>query len=125
MALVALDFLLTIIHLFVIGFNLLGWIWKPTRKLHFYFAMTTLFCWVVLGIWYGLGYCPITDWQWNIKTQLGEQNLPASFIKYFVDKLTGLNVNSNLIDFCTALFFLLAITASIKANFFTKKVKPL
>lgn len=124
MALVALDFLLTIIHLFVIGFNLLGWIWKPTRKLHFYFAMTTLFCWVVLGIWYGLGYCPITDWQWNIKTQLGEQNLPASFIKYFVDKLTGLNVNSNLIDFCTALFFLLAIIASTKVNFFTKKVKP-
>lgn len=125
MALVALDFLLTIIHLFIIGFNLLGWIWKPTRKLHFYFAMTTLFCWVVLGIWYGLGYCPITDWQWNIKAQLGEHNLPASFIKYFVDKLTGLNVNSNLIDFSTALFFLLAITASIKVNFFTKKVKPL
>jgi Protein of Unknown function (DUF2784) len=124
MNLVILDVLLTIFHLIIICFNLLGWIWKPTKKIHFWFAMITLFCWVVLGIWYGLGYCPITDWQWNIKAQLGEQDLPASFIKYFVDKITGLNVNSNLIDICTVLFFLLAIIASIKANFFNKTVKP-
>ena len=124
MNLVILDVLLTIFHMIIIGFNLLGWIWKPTKKIHFWFAMITLFCWVVLGLWYGLGYCPITDWQWNVKAQLGEQNLPASFVKYFVDKLTGLNVSANLIDICTLLFFLLAIIASIKVNFFNKKVKP-
>lgn len=123
MNLVILDVLLTIFHMIIIGFNLLGWIWKPTKKIHFWFAMITLFCWVVLGLWYGLGYCPITDWQWNIKVQLGEQNLPASFIKYFVDKLTGLNINATIIDFCTVLFFLLAIVASIKVNFLNKTVK--
>lgn len=124
MKLVILDILLTIFHLIVVSFNLLGWIWNPTKVIHFWFTIITLFCWVVLGIWYGFGYCPITDWQWNVKTQLGEQNLPASFIKYFIDKLTGLNVNSNLIDICTVLFFMLAIVASIKVNFFNKKVKP-
>jgi hypothetical protein len=24
-------------------------------------------------MWYGLGYCPITHWQWIIKTKLGEK----------------------------------------------------
>ncbi|TKC02127.1 DUF2784 domain-containing protein [Pedobacter cryotolerans] len=124
MSLVALDFLLTIFHLFIIGFNLLGWVFKPTKKLHFYFAMLTLFCWVVLGIWYGIGYCPITDWQWNIKAQLGEQDLPASFIKYCTDRFIGLNINADLIDALTLLFFLMAIIASIKVNFYKTKLKP-
>lgn len=123
MSLVVLDELLTILHLIIIGFNLLGWIDQSTRKIHFWFAMLTLSCWTILGIWFGLGYCPITDWQWDIKTQLGEQNLPGSFIKYFADKLIGTNINSDLIDALTLVFFLVAIICSIKFNFFNKKVK--
>lgn len=123
MKLVILDVILTVFHLIIIGFNLLGWIWEPTRKIHFGFAMITLFCWLVLGIWFGLGYCPITEWQWDVKVSLGEKNLPASFIKYFVDRLIGVNLNPILVDICTVLFFLLAIIASIKVNFFNKRVK--
>jgi len=120
MILVVLDFLLTILHFLIIGFNLFGWIIKQTRKLHFWFTMLTLACWTILGIWYGLGYCPITDWQWDIKTKLGEQNLPGSFIKYFADKITGANINSDLIDALTLGLFLIAIICSIKVNFFRK-----
>lgn len=123
MSLMVLDDLLTILHLIIIGFNLLAWIYKPTRKLHFWFAMLTLACWTILGIWFGLGYCPITDWQWEVKTQLGEQNLPNSFIKYFADQLTGLNINPDLIDALTLGFFLVAIACSVKLNFFNRKVK--
>lgn len=84
--LVALDLFLTIVHLIIVGFNLFGWIPQKTRKLHFWFAMVTLGCWTILGIWYGLGYCPVTDWQWQVKKQLGEHGLPASFIKYYADR---------------------------------------
>lgn len=119
--LVALDFFLTIIHLVIVGFNLFGWIPKKTRRLHFWFAMVTLGCWTILGIWYGLGYCPVTDWQWQVKKQLGEQNLPASFIKYFADKVTGADVNSTLIDVLTLGLFLVAIAISVKLNFFNRK----
>lgn len=122
MGLVVLDILFTILHLIIIGFNLFGWIVKQTRKLHFWFAMLTLACWVVLGIWYGIGYCPITDWQWTIKAQLGEQDLPGSFIKYFADKIMGTNINSDLIDALTLGLFLIAIGCSIKVNFFKSKV---
>ncbi|TKC12495.1 DUF2784 domain-containing protein [Pedobacter polaris] len=120
MSLMVLDILLTILHLIIIGFNLFGWLFKATKKLHFWFAMVTLGCWTILGVWFGFGYCPITDWQWNIKTQLGEQNLPGSFIKYFADKLTGSNINADLIDVLTLIFFLVAIACSIKVNFFNK-----
>ena len=118
-----LDFLFTILHLIIIGFNLLGWIWKPTRRVHFWFAMLTLACWTILGIWFGLGYCPITDWQWDVKTQLGEKNLPNSFIKYFADKLTGSSINSDLIDVLTLLLFLISIAFSVKLNFLNKRIK--
>lgn len=107
-----LDFLLTILHLVIIGFNLLGWIWPATRRFHFYLVMATVFSWVVLGFWYGFGYCPITDWQWQVKAKLGEQNLPNSFIKYFADKLTGLDISSALIDGITGVSFGLVVLVS-------------
>ena len=93
-----LDLLLTLLHFLIIGFNLFGWIWKRTRKLHFIVVCATAACWFILGIWFGIGYCPITDWDWQIKEKLGENNLPNSFIKYYADIITGHPVNATLID---------------------------
>ena len=64
MNLAVLDFLYTLIHLLIIGFNLFAWAFPATRKLHLYGVAVTLGCWLILGIWYGIGYCPVTDWQW-------------------------------------------------------------
>lgn len=123
MSLALQDLLFSILHLLIIAFNLFGWAFKATRRLHFWFAMLTLGCWTLLGIWFGLGYCPITDWQWQLKEKMGEQQLPNSFIKYMLDHLTGTNINASLIDILTLLFFLVAITISVKLNFFNRKVK--
>src|SRR5687767_2011561 len=90
-----LDILLTIAHLVLIGFNLFGWIWPATRKANFICILATAASWFLLGIWFGMGYCPITDWQWDVKRKLGESNLPASFIKYYADKITGKNFSSS------------------------------
>ncbi len=117
---ILLDYLLTLIHLCIVGFNLTGWIWPATRKLHLIVICMTAGCWLILGIWYGIGYCPITDWQWQIKEQLGETNLPASFIKYFADKITGLDISANLIDVITAFSFVSAATLSVYLNFFKR-----
>ena len=107
-----LDFLLTLLHLLIIGFNLFGWIWKSTRKSHFYLVIATIFSWVVLGFWFGFGYCPVTDWQWQVKAKLGESDLPNSFIKYFADKVTGMDINSTMIDAVTAVSFGLVVIVS-------------
>lgn len=115
-----LDFFFTIFHLLIVGFNLVGWIWKRTRRLHFVLVLFTAGSWLILGIWYGLGYCPVTDWQWQIKEHLGETNLPNSFIKYYADKLTGSNVSSDFIDGATAIGFAIAAILSVYLNFIKK-----
>ena len=116
-----LDIFFTFLHLSIISFNLFAWIWKKTRRAHLIVASITLICWFVLGIWYGWGYCPITDWQWKVKERLGETNLPNSFVKYFADKITGKNFQPSVIDNVTLYLFLIAIAFSIYFNFFRKK----
>ncbi len=117
------DILFTLAHVALIGFNLLGWIWKRTRKAHLVVLVLTAASWFVLGIWYGWGYCPLTDWQWEIKEKLGEKNLPNSFVKYAVDKLTGLDINPSLVDTVTVGCLVAALLASVYVNFFMRKKK--
>ena len=116
-----LDYFLTLLHLLIVGFNLLGWIWPATRRAHFIVVVVTASCWLLLGIWYGIGYCPLTDWQWQLKEHLGEQGLPNSFIKYMVDKVSPVEVSSDTIDILTAGGFAIAAFMSVYLNFFRKK----
>jgi len=116
-----LNILLTIIHVTLTLFNLTGWIWKRTRKLHLVTLGLTLLSWVVLGFWYGWGYCVLTDWHWKVKEQLGERNLPASFIKYYADKISGKNFDPSLVDKVTLVCLIFAVTAAVYVNFIRRK----
>jgi hypothetical protein len=116
------DILLTLLHVIIIIFNLFGWIFPATRKAHFICIVITAFCWFVLGIWFGWGYCPITDWQWHIKEKLGETNLPASFITYYANKITGMHFSDSVINILTLILFLLAAIISVYVNFRKKKI---
>lgn len=111
----------TVLHLLIIGFNLTGWIWLKTRRAHFISILLTAGSWFLLGIWFGLGYCPITDWQWQVKEKLGEKHIPASFIEYYGEKITGLSLDSGLVNIVTLVAFLLAALLSVYVNFFYKK----
>lgn len=119
-----LDIFYTILHLVIIGFNLFGWIWPRTRKAHLIVITATAASWFILGIWYGWGYCPITDWQWEVKEKLGETNLPNSFIKYFADKITGKDFPPALVDKVTVGCLVAAIILSLYFNFFRKLFSP-
>lgn len=118
MYLLICDVLFTILHLAIVIFLMTGWVWKQTRKIHFLLVSATVFCWVILGFWYGFGYCPITDWQWSIKAQRGETDLPNSFIKYIADYLTGRYISSSIIDGVTAgsFGFVVVITVYLAAK---------
>ena len=118
-----LDILLTIIHLLLIVFNVTGWIFPRTRKAHLVTIIATAASWFVLGIWYGMGYCPITDWQWRVKEKSGEINLPSSFIKYFADKITGHDFAPTLVNDLTLAFFLFAVICTVYTNFFLNRRK--
>jgi len=118
-----LDIFLTFIHLIIIGFNLFGWIWPATRKMHFICVLATAASWLLLGLWFGVGYCPVTDWQWQVKAKLGEHDLPASFIKYYADKITGKNTSSSFVDLITAICFAVTALLSVYVNFIKKNRK--
>ena len=115
-----LDALLTLLHLLVIGFNLFGWIWRRTQRAHLALILLTAASWFILGNWYGPGYCPLTDWQWDVKTRLGEQNLPASFITYFANRWTGSEFSDGLVNTVTGIAFAAAALASLCVNVFRK-----
>ena len=76
---------------------------------------------MLLGIWFGLGYCPLTDWQWDVKAKLGATNLPKSFITWFAEKLSGTDISDSLVDTITAVVFALVAALSVYRNFFRKK----
>ena len=116
-----LDGFFTFLHLVIILFNLFGWIPRYTRKAHLISIIITAASWFLLGIWFGIGYCPITDWQWQIKEKLGESNLPASFIKYYADKITGSKIDPILIDRVTVGCFACAAFISVFVNLFLKR----
>ena len=63
-----------------------------------------------------LGYCPLTDWHFNVLEKLGKTDLPNSYIKYLTDRITGLELNASLVDNITLYVFLAAFAASIFLN---------
>ena len=108
-----LDVLFLLLHLVVVAVNLLGWIWAKTRKAHLVVMAATLLSWIGLGFFYGFGYCFLTDWHWKVKRQLGETDLPASFVKYFTDHYTPFQFSAAIVDWITGISFVLAIIGAI------------
>lgn len=111
-----LDILLYSIHVIVIAVNCFFWIWKRTRKIHLVTISLTAFSWIIMGIWYGWGYCFLTDWEWYVKEQLGETDLPPSFIHYMVNNSLGLGVSEEILDLLTLWVFVVALILSVFLN---------
>ena len=115
-----LDKFLIFFHTFLILFNLFGWIWKRTRKLNLISLLLVAFSWLILGIWYGVGYCPLTDLHWHVKSIIGENDLPNSYIKYLVDFYFNSDSNPIVIDYITAISLVGALMTSIYLNILNK-----
>jgi hypothetical protein len=111
-----LDRFFFVFHSLIIVFNLFGWIWRRTRLANLLTLLATIFSWAVLGIWYGFGYCPFTDWHWRVRMALGDTDFPDSYIKFFVDSLTGLDVSARLVNLLAVVLLLLSLAASLSLN---------
>lgn len=111
-----LDVFFFAAHSALAGFVLVGWAWRRTRLVHLGVCLVTGFSWVGLGIWYGLGYCPCTDWHWRVRMALGAEDLPRSYIKYIVDGLSGLDASAVWVDGFTGGLFVLALVVSAVFN---------
>ena len=106
-----------VFHSSLVLFILLGWIWPKTRKINLAVVMLTVFSWFFLGIWYGFGYCPSTDWHWQVRMKLGYYDMPSSYLTFLVRSLTGWSVDKTLVDVFAVLFLFLALVASVVTNY--------
>lgn len=111
-----LDIFFLIFHSFLTLFNLVGWIWKKTRKANLITLLLTGLSWFVLGIFYGIGYCPLTNWHWHVLEKLGKHDLPYSYIKYLIYRLTSLDTNATLVEYATIIGFFAALIMSVILN---------
>lgn len=111
-----LDKFFFIFHSSLIVFILFGWMWKRTRLVNLIVILMTAFSWTFLGIWYGFGFCPCTEWHWQVREKLGFYDMPSTYTKFLIDSLTGLDVNPKLVDTLAVSLLILAFAASVFTN---------
>ncbi len=111
-----LDIAFVLFHSGLVIFNTIGWAFQKTRRVHLAIISLTIFSWVGLGFFYGFGYCPSTDWHWDVKRALGETELPASWIKYYLDLVTGQSWDPQIIDATVAVVGIGALVLSVVLN---------
>jgi Protein of Unknown function (DUF2784) len=105
-----------VFHSSLIIFILFGWASKKTRVANLVVILLTAFSWFILGIWYGYGYCPSTDWHWRVRAELGIHDLPSSYTKFLIDSLTGWDLSQKAVDILTFILLVAALAASLYTN---------
>lgn len=111
-----LDKFFFVFHSVLILLILFGWAWKKTRFANLVAVCLTALSWTFLGLFYGFGYCPFTDWHWKVRANLGYHDLPSSYTKFLIDSLTGLDVNSRIVDTLAVILLAAALVASVWIN---------
>ncbi len=111
-----LDYFFLVFHSSLVLFNLFGWIWKKTRLANLITLLLTGSSWSLLGIFYGWGYCPLTDWHFRVLEHLGKTGLPDSYVKYLLQRISHLYLSSTLADRITLICFLVALGISLVVN---------
>ncbi|MBX7259042.1 MAG: DUF2784 domain-containing protein [Candidatus Hydrogenedentes bacterium] len=111
-----LDAAFLLFHSALIVFVAFGWVWKRTRRIHLATVGVVGLSWFGLGLIYGLGFCPCTEWHWRVRERLGDTLLPNSYIKFLLDTLTGLDWNAAVVDGSTFCVFLIATLLSVLLN---------
>ncbi|MBS0011937.1 MAG: DUF2784 domain-containing protein [Bacteroidales bacterium] len=120
------DIAFVVFHTTLILFNLFGWIWKKTRLANLISILITFASWTLLGLIVGVpGYCPFTEWHFNILEKLGHADLPTSYLKYLADRLTGLDFSEQVVDALTlwGLVAAFAISVILNTRMFLAKYK--
>ncbi len=112
--LMLLDHGFYVFHLALTLFNVFGWVSKRTRLLHRWCVGVTAGCWLTVGpVLYGtLGYCPLTDWHWQIKAARGQIALPDSFITLLLNQI-GLFPAPDTVEMLTGVVFAGVVAATL------------
>lgn len=111
-----LNIFFFVFHTCIVLFIGFGWIWKKTRMANLVLIVLTMLSWFFLGIWYGFGYCPCTDWHWKVREEIGLHDTATSYLQFLVQKLTGLEVGRGVVDVFAVFFLTAAFCLSVVLN---------
>lgn len=103
-----LDWFFLVFHTGLSVFNTVGWMFRRTRKIQLLTISLTASSWFILGIWYGWGFCPCTEWHWQVREALGRPVQSTSYIHFLVYEITGINLPPEGVD--TAVLVILAVS---------------
>ena len=103
-------------HSGLVLFMLFGLFFSKLIKFHFFFVIVIWISWLAIGSYYGvIGYCPLTEWHWQVLVEMGEVNLPPSYIEYVYTKITGQDVNNNLMsDIIAAVMIVITLVSGFR-----------
>jgi hypothetical protein len=87
----ALNIGFFVFHTAFIAFNCLGWMSRRTRSWQLATVSLTALSWFGLGVWFGWGYCPCTDWHWEVRARLGFAD-PPSYVQLLIRELIGIEI---------------------------------
>jgi hypothetical protein len=116
-----LNIFFFVFHTGWIVFNMVGWAWRRTRPYHLVTLGLTAFSWLVLGYWYGFGYCVCTDWHWQIRQRLGYVDIDRSYTHFLIHQITGLDLSYLWTDILTGAIFGIAIILNLMLSFCDSK----
>ncbi|MEE4242882.1 MAG: DUF2784 domain-containing protein [Desulfopila sp.] len=111
------DIFFPIFHTTFALFNVFGWIWPKTRKLNLFTLVLTAASWFILGMFFGIGYCPLTDWHYRILIKLGHDNLPYSYIQFVTERLTDFHPSPQPTEIVTVAVLCIAFACSLYCNY--------
>ena len=101
-----------VLHSAWIVLTCLGWIWKRTRRWQLAAVTLTALSWFGLGVWYGWGYCPCTDWHWQVRARLGYSD-PPSYVELLIRQVTGIELGTDAANVLTLVVFLAAAVMGV------------
>jgi hypothetical protein len=108
----ALNVAFFAIHSSWIVYTCTGWAWKRTRKWHLAAVALTGFSWFGLGIAYGWGYCPCTDWHWAVRSRLGYHD-PPSYTQLLLKEVFGTDPGAAVANALTVGVLAVSATLSV------------
>lgn len=118
----ALNVAFFVFHTSWVAFNGLGWIWRRTRRWHLATVALTAASWFGLGLRYGWGYCPCTDWHWQVRERLGYRD-PPSYMQLLIAEVTGLDLPPAWVDAGTVIALVTVAVLSVSLNLRDRRLR--
>ena len=121
------DNIFNILHILAILINCFGWAFSKTLKLNLWLLLLTISSWSILGLFFGIGFCFLTEVHSLALGLIGSPSINFSYLDYLLLVKLKIPISSNTISILSILAVFISLGISIKKNLTTisSKFTPL